>query len=179
MNLIFIYGPPATGKLTIATELAALTGYTLFHNHLSLNLAREIFPDFDDKLFDLVHEIRLDVFNASAKYGRNLIFTYVYSGDEDDNNFVQRVVEAVEQHNGNVRFIQLTAPLETLVLRVDSESRKHHKKITDSEKLKVSLSRYDMNVSVAYDDVITLDTSLLQPADSARKIVETYKLVTL
>ena len=57
MNLIFIYGPPATGKLTIATELAALTGYTLFHNHPSLNLAREIFPDFDDKLLDLVHEI--------------------------------------------------------------------------------------------------------------------------
>ena len=49
--------PPATGKLTIATELAVLTGYTLFHNHLSLNLAREIFPDFDDKPLDLVHEI--------------------------------------------------------------------------------------------------------------------------
>jgi shikimate kinase len=179
MNLIFIYGPPATGKLTIATELAELTGYTLFHNHLSLNLAREIFPDFDDKLFNLVHEIRLDVFSASAKYDRNLIFTNVYSGDDDDKHFVRRVVESVEQHNGNVRFVQLTAPLEVLLSRVDSESRKHHKKITDGDKLKVSLSRYDMNVGVAYDNILTLDTSVLQPADSARKIVETFKLATL
>lgn len=179
MNLIFIYGPPATGKLTIATELATLTGYTLFHNHLSLNLAREIFPDFDDKLFDLVHEIRLDVFSATAKYGRNLIFTNVYSDDEDDKNFVRRSVDSVEQHNGNVRFVQLTAPLEVLVSRVDSESRKHHNKITDGHKLKDSLSRYDMNVSVSYGNILTLDTSCLQPADSARKIVETFKLIAL
>jgi len=179
MNLIFIYGPPATGKLTIATELAALTGYTLFHNHLSLNLAREIFPEFDDKLFDLVHEIRLNVFSAAAKYDRNLIFTNVYSGDEDDKNFVQRVVESVERHKGNIRFVQLTAPLDILVSRVDSESRKRHKKITNGGTLKESLSRYDMNASVSYNGILTLDTSLLQPTESAQKIIETFKLIAL
>lgn len=34
MRLIFIYGLPATGKLTVAQELAKRTGYKLFHNHL-------------------------------------------------------------------------------------------------------------------------------------------------
>jgi len=34
MKLVFIYGPPASGKLTVARELATLTGYRLFHNHL-------------------------------------------------------------------------------------------------------------------------------------------------
>lgn len=34
MKLLFIYGPPASGKLTVAREPAALTGYRLFHNHL-------------------------------------------------------------------------------------------------------------------------------------------------
>jgi hypothetical protein len=38
MKLTFIYGLPATGKLTIAVELAAMTGYKLFHNHLVVDL---------------------------------------------------------------------------------------------------------------------------------------------
>jgi tRNA A37 N6-isopentenylltransferase MiaA len=33
MELLFIYGPAAVGKLTIGRELAKLTGYRLFHNH--------------------------------------------------------------------------------------------------------------------------------------------------
>jgi len=179
MNLIFVYGPPATGKLTVATELAALTGYTLFHNHLSLNLAREVFPKFDDKLFDLVHQIRLDVFGAAAKYNRNLIFTNVYSGDEDDNDFVRRAVESVEQFGGHVRFIQLTAPLEVLLSRVDSEFRKSHKKIANRDKLLQSLAKYDMNVSVPCGNILTLDTSLLRPHDSAKKIIEEFALDTI
>ena len=43
MNLIFIYGPPAAGKLTVATEIAALTGYKVFHNHLSIDCIEPIF----------------------------------------------------------------------------------------------------------------------------------------
>ncbi len=36
MRLVFIYGPPGVGKLTVARELAALTGFKLFHNHLTV-----------------------------------------------------------------------------------------------------------------------------------------------
>ena len=50
MKLIFLYGAPGTGKLTVARELAALTGYRLFHNHLTVDLAKAIFdfgtPDY-------------------------------------------------------------------------------------------------------------------------------------
>lgn len=179
MNLIFIYGPPATGKLTVGTELAKLTGYTLFHNHLSLNLAREIFPEFDNKLFDLVHEIRLDSFTAAAKYNRNLIFTNVYSGNEDDTDFVRRAVESVEHFGGSVRFVQLTAPLEVLLSRVESDSRKSLNKISNRDTLRESLSRHDMNASVPYGNILTLDTSLLQSSDSAQKIIEEFALKVL
>ena len=34
MKHLFLYGAPAVGKLTVAKELADLTGYKLFHNHL-------------------------------------------------------------------------------------------------------------------------------------------------
>lgn len=36
MKLMFIYGPPAAGKLTVAKALCAHTGFKLFHNHLAL-----------------------------------------------------------------------------------------------------------------------------------------------
>jgi len=34
MRLVFIHGPAAAGKYTVAKELAALTGFELYHNHL-------------------------------------------------------------------------------------------------------------------------------------------------
>jgi hypothetical protein len=43
MRLVFIYGIPATGKLTVAQELAKRTGYSLFHNHLVVDLLLSLF----------------------------------------------------------------------------------------------------------------------------------------
>ncbi len=40
MQLVYLYGPPGVGKLTVARELVALTGFKLFHNHLAVNLTR-------------------------------------------------------------------------------------------------------------------------------------------
>lgn len=58
MNMIFIYGPPAVGKLTVAEELAKITGYKLFHNHLTQDLAREIYPEFGPQRFALADDFR-------------------------------------------------------------------------------------------------------------------------
>lgn len=44
MRLVFIHGPAASGKLTVAKELAALTGYPLFHNHLIVDALLAVFP---------------------------------------------------------------------------------------------------------------------------------------
>ncbi len=44
MKVIFLYGPPAVGKLTIAKVIAEKTGYKLLHNHLIVNPIAEIFP---------------------------------------------------------------------------------------------------------------------------------------
>ena len=59
MNLVFIYGPPGVGKFTVATELAELTGYKLFHNHQSIDAVRAVFTFGDQPFPRLVHRIRL------------------------------------------------------------------------------------------------------------------------
>jgi replication-associated recombination protein RarA len=36
-ELIFLYGPPAVGKLTFATALAERLGFRILHNHVTLD----------------------------------------------------------------------------------------------------------------------------------------------
>lgn len=36
MHLVVIFGPPAVGKMTVGHEPAKLTGFKLFHNHMSV-----------------------------------------------------------------------------------------------------------------------------------------------
>ena len=90
MRLVFIYGPPASGKLTVATELAKLTGFKLFHNHVSIQFVQSIF-EFGTKTFRrLTGKYRLEMIEEAAREGIDTIFTFVYSKGEDD-RFVKRV----------------------------------------------------------------------------------------
>jgi broad-specificity NMP kinase len=43
MRLIFLYGLPGVGKLTVARELAEFTGFKVFHNHLTVDLVGSVF----------------------------------------------------------------------------------------------------------------------------------------
>jgi len=42
-TLVFLFGPPAVGKMTVGRALAGLTGLTLLHNHLTIELLLPFF----------------------------------------------------------------------------------------------------------------------------------------
>src|SRR5688572_543060 len=106
MNLVFLYGPPAVGKLTVANALAELTGYKVFHNHLTLDCVLALF-EFDNKAFgSLVLQIRLAILEEAARQGVDTIFTFVYNA-EGDRPYVQKLCDAVERHGGSTFFVQL------------------------------------------------------------------------
>ncbi len=54
MNLVFLHGAPATGKLTVGQALASPTGGRLFDNHVSIDLARSVFEFGAPGFWDLV-----------------------------------------------------------------------------------------------------------------------------
>lgn len=176
MNLIFIYGPPASGKLTIAEELVKQTGYRLCHNHLTMDLAREIYPEFNELRFNLVDKLRLDVFEYAAQHGTNLISTVVYGGGEDDEKFVADVVSAIKNADGDVHFVELTAPDEVLLDRVDNESRQRFHKLKDREVLKAKLEGKLLSNSVPYEDVLKIDTSTMSPSEAAAAIAQHFDI---
>lgn len=180
MNLVFVYGPPAVGKHTVGSELARLTGYRLFHNHLTIPAVNAIFEEESHpERGRLLKDLRLTSIAAAAKVGINLIFTASYSGDPDDQVFIQNIADIVEgTPGGQMMYVQLTAPQDVLLARVGNESRVllNAQKITNPQAYLKRLARRDIWVSVVYDGILTLDTTKTSPPHMARMIVEHFQL---
>jgi hypothetical protein len=178
-TLTYLYGPPAVGKLTVATPLAELTGHRLFHNHLSVNAVRPIF-DLGSAAFNgVIERLRIDVCATAMGEGTSLIFTNSSAWGGIDGrarfeSFAARMVEAVEQHGGQAVLVQLTGETEDLVDRVGRESRRDHHKLTDPARMSEILSSFDSSALPGTD--LTIDTSSVTPDEAARKIAEVLRL---
>ena len=122
MQLIFIHGPVAAGKLTVARELAKLTGLHLFHNHLVVDAVGAVF-EFGTEPFKLLREqIWLSVFREAAKENVSLIFTFAPERTVGP-SFIQHTIDVVEFAGGKVLFVALTAPEAEIERRLTGESR--------------------------------------------------------
>src|SRR5260221_674129 len=99
MQLIFLYGPPAVGKLTIAKLLEQKIGYKLLHNHLIVNPIAEIFPFENQTNRLLVREFRLRIFEEAVKNNINLIATFGIAGN-DPFSHITDVINTVLSHKG-------------------------------------------------------------------------------
>lgn len=175
MKLLFIYGPPASGKLTIAEKLSDLTKIPVFHNHLSRDLVKDIYGDNLMEHYKLVDQIRFDVLGYCASQGTDLIFTYVYAGEEDNEN-VRRYMNVIQEHGGDVVFIELMANRDDLIERVSNESRRRFKKLTDPEvlaKITENMSIY----SIPFVEPIKINTSIMSPDESAKFIANELELI--
>jgi len=178
LRLIFIYGPPSVGKFTTGRELAKLTGFGLFHNHLTVNAVRPIFADDDVRRGPLLEEWRLAGIRHAAQAGKDLIFTLAYSGEVDD-EWVSRVVDTVAAAGGETKFVQLYAPHEALFDRVTDSTRADMGKISRAEELRKSLGSRDRYARVKHAGHLVIDTSKVTPQQSALRIAEHFELPTV
>lgn len=65
----------SVGKLIVAREVQRLSGYKLVHNHLTVNALAPVFDFGSDPFSEVLHRVRLDVFETAARHGTDLIFT--------------------------------------------------------------------------------------------------------
>ena len=133
MNLVFVHGPPAVGKLTVARELARITGFRLFHNHLTVDLLLSVF-DFGTAPFVVLREqIWLSVFREAAACNVSLIFTFNPERSVRE-RFIQDTVETIESAGGKVFFVELTCSQQELERRLEIPSRSEFGKLGSLEK---------------------------------------------
>ncbi len=171
MKLVFLYGPPAVGKLTIARKLSEITNFKLFHNHLAVDIVTSIFDFGSDEYYRLAAKVRMTIFEEAAQSNlEGMIFTYVYAKPRND-LFISQIVRVVEQGGGEVCFVQLQCDRSDLERRVLSESRKEYGKITSVEKLNELLNRLDLFSQVSYPRNLAINTSAISPLDSVERII--------
>ena len=176
MKLIFIYGAPGVGKLTVAKELAKLTGYRLFHNHLTVDLAASVFEHGTPEYIDVVHSYRVDLIGRAARAKvRGMIFTFMYEGSMDD-KFIADLVAVVKQHKGQALFVHLICDTKELFKRIKHPSRKKFMKVKKAKTLKGLLKLRDFSADVPYKDNFTIDNTKLSPKKTAEKIKKYYRL---
>ncbi|MDQ3042488.1 MAG: AAA family ATPase [Acidobacteriota bacterium] len=175
MKLIFLYGAPAVGKLTVAQELAKLTGFRVFHNHLTIDCIEPVF-DFGTPSFSrLINLIRLETVAEAARAHVNLIFTYCYAKDFDDAH-VAEFAKTIEANGGEICFVLLTCERGELERRVLEESRKQYSKAQNTEILGEILGKYDLSSPVPQRESLLIDNTNLSAAEVAQKIVEHFRL---
>ncbi len=177
MKLIFIYGPPASGKLTVARELAKLTGFRLFHNHVSIQFVQSLFEFGSKPFWRLATKYRTEMIQEAAKEGINTIFTFVYATSDDP--FVRRVVRKVQAHGGDVCFVRLRCDKDELERRITSKERKSLGKITTKRLLSNIFSRFDLDSEVPFQPSLNIDTTIQSPTKAATTIARHYGLRTL
>ncbi len=129
MSLVIITGPPAVGKMTVGLELEKLTGFKLFHNHMSIDIAAKFFEPESRAFGRLVGTIRRVVMEevaASRDWG--LIFTFVWAFDDPaDAAAIQRCAEIFAAHGRQTYYVELEADIGERERRNVSELRLAHK----------------------------------------------------
>lgn len=176
MKLIFIYGLPATGKLTVARELAAMTDYKLFHNHIVVDLLLSVF-DFGTPAFvELREEIWLSVFEQACRSQLpGLIFTFAPEGTVRP-GFVDEVVRTVGREGGDVGFVELVCPLAELKQRIASPSRLQYQKLASVSLFEELHANGIFEASHMPTPELSIDTSLCTATEAATAIAGRLKL---
>lgn len=169
MRMIFLHGPGAVGKLTVARELASQTGLRVFHNHLVVDAALALFDFGTEPFVRLRESMWLSAFDEAARAAVSFIFTFAPEATVPP-DFVERVVQTVESHGGEVVFVKLTCRLEDQEARVTAASRKEFGKLRSLELLRELRAKGADTYPPLPDSGLTIDTSRFSPEDAASQI---------
>lgn len=175
MKLLIIYGAPAAGKLTIATEVARRTGFKLFHNHVSIDCVKPVF-DFGTRPFlRMIETIRCAMIAEAAREDVDLIHTFVYAAGDDDEHFAKLIASA-EDNGGEVHLVLLRCDSDELKARIGNDSRVTIGKLTDPDAIDRSLIKYDLRSTYPGRESLVIDTTNITLEDATDRIIGHFAL---
>jgi hypothetical protein len=172
MKLIFISGLPGVGKLTVAKEVSALTGYKLFHNHLVVDLLLSVFQFGTGQFVELRESIWLSVFEQACRAALpGLIFTF-NAENTVRQSFIVKAQETVAANGGAICFVELVCDEEELQRRMDTPSRRQYTKLTSWAKYQELKAAGAFSTPNLPAPALIVDTGKLDPKSAALRIAE-------
>ena len=172
MDLVFLHGRAAAGKLTTARALEQRLGWPVFHNHLVVDLLTELFPFGSDPFVRLREQIWLSVIAEAAAVDRSLIFTFTPEPTVPA-GFPGRVARVVESAGGRVLWVRLLVSDREQESRIGASGRQQFHKLTSISTLRRLRSQPAAEQPPADLDI---DTEHSDPCTSADSIIEHFGL---
>ncbi len=170
MKLIFLYGRPAVGKVTVARELARLTGWRLFHNHLTVNLALAL-CDFGTPGFVALREQVWFAGFRRALADRLPVLIFTFNPENTvPQRFIDELCAEITAAGGEVIPVELTAPEAEIERRLGSESRRRDGKLNDVALYCRLRDAGVFDIPILPTPRLRLDTTTLAPAEAAARI---------
>ncbi len=187
-KFVIILGPHAVGKMTVGQHLANNTGLRLFHNHMSIELARKLFAPNEKYEFNtLVRSIRDKVFELYATQDLpGLIFTYMcFFEEQKELDYLKCLVDLFKSSGADCCVVELCADFDVRLIRNKSENRLLHKESkrdlnwSEAEMRETSskhrLNSYE-NEELPFENYIKIDNTNLAPDVVARIIQKRFQL---
>lgn len=161
VTLLFVFGPPAVGKMTVGREIADASDFRLFHNHHVIEPLLDVFEFETPQFQTLMSEFRQRVLEEAATADIDLVFTLVWALDlPEDAAAMRRHLAPFVEAGRRIVMVELYADLETRLDRNRTPYRLAEKKskrdLVWSEGNVRDLERIQMNTGVSSpgDEVI-------------------------
>lgn len=185
MTLLFVFGPPAVGKMTVGRAIADASDFRLFHNHHVIEPLLDVFEYGTPPFNRLLDELRLRVLEEAAASGTDLVYTLVWGLDlPEDTDYVRRHLQPFVAAGQRIAFVELSADLATRLARNRTPYRLAEKKskrdLAWSDDNVRGLERYQMNTGgpatpadelIAAYPCLRIDNTDRTPEDVATEVL--------
>ncbi|WP_201773502.1 P-loop NTPase family protein [Marinobacter similis] len=171
MQLVWLHGPPAAGKLTVAKALQSKHNFKLFHNHLAVDLSMAIYDAFGDKDFHhFTNSIRRQTLSKANELGvERMVMTFMTCAQEDRKE-IRRYLDFFESEGIEVYPVQILPRHDVLFSRSVSPERQQSHKISCHKHLSDLLSEWKF-LPIEHKNALQIDNSERSPDDVAQQIM--------
>jgi hypothetical protein len=153
MTLLFVWGPPAVGKMAVGRAIVEASDFRLFHNHATIEPLLDVFDYGTPAFLRLNGEMRHRILEEAAAADVNLVQTYAWALDEpEDAAAVEAYLQIFLDADREVRLVELYADLDTRLARNGTAYRLSEKKskrdLAWSDDNVRSLEQYQLNTGI-------------------------------
>ena len=175
MNLVFIHGAPAAGKLTTARALLRRVNGRLFENHAAIDVARTVFDFGAPGFWELVQKVRMSVLDAAAERRVPLlVMTFVYV-EPDDLPVFEHFEATVLRHGAQLLPVFLQCSTAEIVRRIGNTDRVARKKMASEQSAREFMARYKV-CAVPRPTCLILDSEANDADANALRIIQQFSL---